>query len=247
MSFQPTVSGPSRHQIWKMFDRIAPAYDRANRLLSMGTDRRWRAKLVALLPDTPGLKLVDLATGTGDVLLAAARERTGTLNIAVGADLSGGMLSVGREKIRAAGLSGKCFLTRGDALHLPFPDCWADAVTMAFGIRNTVDPPAALREMARILRPGGRALILEFSLPEHPLIRSGYLFYFRHMLPLLGGWIAGDTGAYRYLNRTVESFPQGETFISLMAAAGFARMRHIKLTFGIASLYIGEKTEEQTA
>lgn len=242
-AFSP-MSGPSRQQIWKMFDRIAPAYDLANRALSFGTDRNWRRKLVSTLPDGPDLRLLDLATGTGDVLIAAARARRANLGIGVGLDMSGGMLAVGRQKLQKAGLEARCVMVRGDALCLPFPDNWADGITMAFGIRNTLDPGAALREMYRVCRPGGRTLILEFSLPENPLLRAGYLLYFRHILPILGGWIAGDTDAYRYLNQTVESFPRGQAFLSMMEDAGFACLQVIPLTFGIASLYRGEKQKE---
>ena len=244
------VPGPSRRQVWKMFDRIAPAYDRANRALSFGTDRYWRRELVAALPEVPDLKLLDLATGTGDVLLAAAKTRNALLKLAVGVDMSGGMLTIGRRKLRMAGLESRCVMIRGDALRLPLPDNWADGITMAFGIRNTLDPSAVLREMFRVARPGGRILVLEFSLPGNPLLRAGYLVYFRHVLPILGGWIAGDPDAYRYLNRTVESFPRGEAFLSMMEDAGFASPRQIPLTFGIAELYIGEKpggTRDETA
>jgi len=245
MSVSSPVPGPSRRQIWKMFNRIAPAYDRANLVLSFGTDRNWRRKLVNALPEDPDLCLLDLATGTGDVLIAAARARGSCLRMGVGLDMSGGMLAVGRKKLQAAGLNSICAMVRGDALRLPFPDNWADGITMAFGIRNTLDPAVALREMHRVCRPGGRTLILEFSLPENPLLRAGYLLYFRHVLPILGGWIAGDTDAYRYLNRTVESFPRGQTFLSLMEDAGFTSLQVTPLTFGIAALYRGEKRKDQ--
>jgi demethylmenaquinone methyltransferase/2-methoxy-6-polyprenyl-1,4-benzoquinol methylase len=132
-------------------------------------------------------------------------------------------------------------LYRGDACAVGFADRSFDAVTIAFGIRNLPDVPAALREMHRVLRPGGRALILEFSLPANRLIRAGYLTYFRHVLPAIGRMVSGDAHAYRYLNASVEDFPYGEAFASLMRDAGFASVRAETLTSGVATLYIGER------
>lgn len=223
-----------------MFDRIAHRYDLLNRLLSMGTDRGWRKKMVHYLPGQGPLHLLDLATGTADVLLFFERT-SNRIARAVGLDLSAGMLGYGREKVRRAGLDEKLALVRGDGTRLPVADNSFDAVTISFGIRNYLDVDAGLREMLRILKPGGRALILEFSLPGSALVRLPYLFYFRNVLPLVGGAISGDAQAYRYLNKTVETFPYGDAFVHLMRKAGFTNARAIPLSFGIATLYLGDK------
>jgi len=235
-----TVDCPSRQDAYKMFDRIAHRYDLLNRLLSMGTDRSWRKRMATFLPEKPELKLLDLATGTADVMLFL-EGRCPQLGSAVGLDMSGGMLGYGQQKIARRSLSEKLTLVRGDATSLAVASAQFDAVTISFGIRNVLDVNQALREMHRILRQEGRVLILEFSLPGNPLIRLPYLFYFRHILPLVGGLLSGDGSAYRYLNKTVETFPYGEAFADLMRNAGFENVRAIPLSFGIATLYVGNK------
>lgn len=231
---------PSRRQVWRMFDRIAGRYDLLNRLLSMGRDVAWRKRMARYLPPGDALHLIDVATGTADVLLFL-HGRSGRIRRGTGVDMSSGMLARGREKIHRRGLDHDLALVRGDAVQLGLRENAADAVTIAFGIRNVVDVDAALREMYRVLKPGGRALILEFSLPSVRWLRRFYLFYFRHVLPRIGGIISGDRDAYRYLNATVESFPYGETFCALMRDAGFRDVHAQPLTFGIASLYAGDK------
>lgn len=226
-----------------MFDRIAHRYDLLNRLLSFGRDVAWRKQIARHLPPGTALRVLDLATGTADVLLENSR-RTGRIAWGVGVDPSAGMLSFGRKKLRESALSGKHALVRGDAAQLGLQSEIFDAVTIAFGIRNVDDPSAGLREMCRVLKPGGRALVLEFSLPANALFRGVYLFYFRHVLPRIGGIISGDPAAYRYLNKTVEAFPYGDAFCRLMREAGFAQAEALPLTFGIATLYIGEKAGE---
>ena len=229
---------PPRAQVWRMFDRIAHRYDLLNRLLSFGRDVAWRKALVKRLPDGQGLRVLDLATGTADVLLAMAADRTRVAS-GLGVDPSWGMITRGRRKLVKRGLGGAFGLVRGDAMRLGLADASFDAVTIAFGIRNVDDVAAGLSEMRRVLRPGGRALVLEFSLPDNALFRTGYLFYFRHVLPRLGGLISGDSAAYRYLNETVETFPYGDDFLTLMRDAGFGALRAHPLTFGIATLYEG--------
>ncbi len=236
----PSLESPSRSHAAKLFDRIAGRYDLLNRLLSAGRDVAWRKRMIQHLPAGDQLHALDLATGTADVLLTLL-DRAPRVRGAVGLDLSAGMLAVGMRKIRRRKLSGRAALVRGDALLLPLPKELFDAVTIAFGIRNVTDVLAGLREIQRVLKPGGRALILEFSLPENALIRAGYLFYFRHILPRIGGLISGDAKAYRYLNQTVETFPYGEEFRALMREAGFETVTACPLTFGIATLYLGDK------
>ena len=231
--------GPSRREAWKMFDRIAHRYDLLNRLLSFGRDIAWRKKVVAALPEGTNLHLLDLAAGTADVLLTI-RQRSHRVVYAVGADMSHEMLKLGQAKIERQSRAEDNHLVRGDATCLPFADGAFDVVTIAFGIRNFVDIRLALREILRVLRPGGRLLILEFSLPSNCLMRRLYLFYFRHILPRIGGAVSGDTYAYRYLNRTVESFPYGREFCTIMQDEGFVNVDHDPLTFGVATLYRGD-------
>jgi len=223
-----------------MFDRIAPRYDLLNRLLSGRQDVSWRRKLVRLLPERAKMRVLDLATGTGDVLVELWRADRG-VERGIGMDMSGGMLALGRDKLVQRGLNGACRMVRGDAGQIAAADNSFDAVTIAFGIRNVIDVHEALKEMRRVLNPGGRALILEFSLPSNAIFRGVYLFYFRHVLPRIGGAISGDSHAYRYLNQTVETFPYGDAFLTLMRDAGFRDVCAHSLTFGIASIYQGDK------
>ena len=230
----------SRKKVWHMFDRIATRYDLLNRLLSFGQDIRWRNKLARMLPDRERLKVLDVATGTGDVILSLFEKNRNVFQ-AVGVDMSEKMLEIGRRKMRENHLDNVVELQLGDAAQLPFEDAQFDAVTIAFGIRNVYDVDKALQEMHRVLKPGGRALILEFSLPTQSMVRSAYLLYFRHVLPKIGGIISGDPYAYQYLNKTVESFPYGEAFCAIMEANGFNNVKAKPLTLGVATIYQGDK------
>jgi demethylmenaquinone methyltransferase/2-methoxy-6-polyprenyl-1,4-benzoquinol methylase len=231
---------PSRHEVWRMFDRIAGRYDFLNRILSMRQDVLWRRKMARALPPGRNLRVLDLATGTGDVLLQLCQDQ-GKIAHGAGVDMSGNMLALGKLKIAQRKLDNILSMVRGDASMLAVQDNTVDAVTISFGIRNVIEPVAALREMRRVLRQGGRALVLEFSLPPNAVLRAGYLAYFRHVLPAIGGAISGDSHAYRYLNTTVESFPYGQAFCDLMVTAGFTNVQMLPLTFGIATLYTGDK------
>jgi demethylmenaquinone methyltransferase/2-methoxy-6-polyprenyl-1,4-benzoquinol methylase len=239
----PKNAVPSRDRVDRMFDRIAHRYDLLNRMLSFGRDIAWRKRMARYLPPHKSLHVLDLATGTADVLLFLHRQEPRVAH-GVGVDPSAGMLGFGQGKIRKAGLDTRFRLVRGDGQYLSFPSDTFDAVTIAFGIRNVADVSKGLREMHRVLRRGGRVLILEFSLPRNRLVRWGYLFYFRHVLPRVGGLISGDSYAYRYLNATVETFPYGEAFCQLMREAGFQDVQARPLTFGIASLYVGDKESD---
>lgn len=236
------VDSPSRKEVWKMFDRIAHRYDVLNRSLSFGRDVAWRKRLRKHLPEGREIVLVDLATGTADQILFLLN---GKANIAkaLGYDLSEEMLALGREKIARQGVGDVVSLHTGDAMRSPQGDSSADVITISFGIRNVEDVPTALADMRRALVPGGKLLILECSLPQQALVRKGYLFYFRHILPKLGGWVSGDSYAYNYLNKTVETFPCGEAFCALMRDAGFEAVRAEPMTFGVATLYSGVKPE----
>lgn len=233
----PAAKPPSRHDVWRMFDRIAPRYDLLNHLLSLNRDKRWRQQMSDLLPAGNNLCVLDLATGTGDQLLAL--HDSGKVSIGVGLDMASEMMVIGTKKINARGLADTLGMVRGDASNIPFDEKSFDVATITFGIRNLVDVRAGLCEMFRVLKPGGRALILEFSLPDNRVLRRLYLFYFRHLLPRLGAVISGDRQAYRYLNRTVETFPYGDEFCALMRDAGFAPVTAHPLTLGIATIYCG--------
>ena len=182
---------------------------------------------------------MDLATGTGDVLLTLIKSPA--IATAQGIDLSQNMLKIAQEKITAAHLKSQVIVSEGDAAKIPFENEQFDVVTISFGIRNTEFPQKVLSEMFRVLKQNGRALILEFSLPANPLMRALALFYLRTLVPLIGGLISGNGEAYRYLNRTIEKFPSGESFCDVMQEAGFRIVRFNPLTFGIATIYQGTK------
>lgn len=223
-----------------MFDRIAGRYDFLNRSLSFGRDVSWRKRMRRHLPTDRPIKVVDLATGTADQILFLLDGKA-DIREAVGYDLSEEMLEVGRGKVREKKIEEPVRLLKGDAMACPAEDASADVVTISFGIRNVLDVPTALADMKRVLMPGGTLCILECSVPTHPLIRWGYLHYFRHVLPKLGGWVSGDAYAYNYLNKTVETFPCGEAFCQLMRDAGFEQVQAEPMTFGVATLYTGRK------
>ncbi|MDH4156648.1 MAG: bifunctional demethylmenaquinone methyltransferase/2-methoxy-6-polyprenyl-1,4-benzoquinol methylase UbiE [candidate division Zixibacteria bacterium] len=234
--------GPSRRDAWKMFDRVAHRYDLLNHLLSFGRDRAWRRKLAARLSHRPDQHILDVATGTADVILSLLDNST-RVSYAVGMDMAGGMLARAATKIADRKRRPAAALLRADACRLPFADRTFDAVTIAFGIRNVLDVSTALEEMYRVLKPGGRVLVLEFSLPEKRLVRRMYLLYFRKILPSVGGLISGDDYAYRYLNETVETFPCGRAFCDMLVEAGFANVNAVPQTFGVASIYQGDKPD----
>ncbi len=231
---------PSRADIWKMFDRVARRYDLLNRLLSMGIDCAWRKKVASLLPPGGGHHVLDLATGTADQILFLF-EKSDKITSGLGLDLAERMLEVGRRKIENRGLSEAIRLETGDAMDIPVEDEQFNVVTISFGIRNLIHVPTALLDMFRVLKPGGRVLVLEFSLPERPWMRKVYLFYLRHILPRIGSFVSGDAQAYRYLNETIETFPHGDAFCRLLTEAGFGNVRAHPLSFGIATIYQGDK------
>ena len=220
-----------------MFDAIAPRYDLLNRLLSAGIDRRWRAKAIASLRLTGRETLIDVCTGTADVALQAGR---GAARV-VGIDFAGAMLALGLAKVRAAGEERRIVLVRGDAMRLPAADASADAVTVAFGIRNVQRPEIGCAEMARVLRPGGRLAILEFGMPRLPGVSALYRWYFSRVLPFIGRRISGHSAAYSYLPASVGTFPPPAAFMTILRQAGFSDVRADPLTFGVVYLYTAVK------
>jgi demethylmenaquinone methyltransferase/2-methoxy-6-polyprenyl-1,4-benzoquinol methylase len=228
-----------------MFDRVAHRYDLLNRLLSFGRDTAWRRELAARLDRRPDQHVLDVATGTADVILSLLDNST-RVSHAVGMDMAGGMLALAATKIAGRQRHQSVNLLRADACDLPFADGCFDAVTIAFGIRNVTDVATALGEIYRVLRPGGRILVLEFSLPDKRLVRRVYLLYFRKILPWVGGLISGDDYAYRYLNETAETFPYGQAFCDMLVRTGFSKVSANPLTFGVASIYQGDKPDNHS-
>ena len=224
-----------------MFDGIAPDYDRLNHLMSLGVDRSWRRRALReiVTPERPQA-LLDIACGTGDFALAQARRMHADSRI-TGLDLSEGMLAVMREKVEKAGLAGRISCEQGDCEQMRFAEGSFDCATIAFGIRNFAHREAALVEILRVLKPGGRLVILELSVPENKLLRWAYNLYFMHFVPWIGGLVSGDKAAYKYLPASVQAFPGRREWTATMVRCGYANVRHRAFTFGLCRMYIGEK------
>lgn len=222
----------------KMFDTIAPRYDLLNRLLSFGVDRHWRRHAVAQLNIPVGGRVLDIATGTCDVALEIASRTDDSVRI-IGEDFTQGMLVHGQKKLDQSPYGKRIALVNAPCEAIPHPDHSFDGITISFGIRNVVEREQGLQEMVRVLKPGGRAVILEFSNPRSRLFRNLYYFYFRHLLPAIGG-LFSQRSAYQYLPDSVLEFPAQEDFCELMRNAGFATVRYTDLTGGIASVYVGD-------
>lgn len=222
-----------------MFDAIARRYDLLNHVLSGGLDVYWRWRAVRRLGLTGRGTVLDLCTGTCDVARAIVRRRRAER--VVGIDFSAEMLRVGQDKLRADGRLGVIPLVRGDAMVVPLADASVEAVTIAFGIRNVQDPRRTLREIARVLRPGGRLAILEFSTPQWPVVRQVYLWYFRHVLPRIGRLVSRHGEAYAYLPASVDGFAAPGDFVAQLREAGLIGARAVPLTFGVVYLYVAQR------
>jgi demethylmenaquinone methyltransferase / 2-methoxy-6-polyprenyl-1,4-benzoquinol methylase len=228
-----------RKDVGSMFNSIAGRYDFLNHFLSLGIDRWWRRKAVKILSETfKNPEILDVATGTGDLAIAAIKLDP---NKITGIDISEKMLNIGRMKIMKRGLSDKIELIYGDSEQIAFPDYSFDVAMVAFGVRNFEDPVKGLSEMNRVLRSGGKLMVLEFSKPSGFPLKQIYYFYFLNILPLIGRLFSKDRKAYRYLPDTVIKFPDNEDFIRLMDIAGFRCISQTRLTGGIASIYTGIK------
>lgn len=221
-----------------IFNDIAPRYDLLNHLLSMNIDKRWRRKAMRYIRDEEKGMLLDVACGTGDFSIAAYRSG---VHQVIGIDISANMVEIGCRKIAEQGLGEHISLRIGDSEQMEFADATFDVVTVAFGVRNFEHLQKGLREMLRVLKPGGKVIILEFSMPEHFPMKQLYKFYFRYILPTLGGWISGNKGAYTYLPESVMKFPQGQEFLQILRECGYTDVLQKKLNFGIASIYVGKK------
>ncbi len=241
-------------QIQRMFDSIAPGYDAFNHLTSLGADRRWRR---AALREIVGTRILDEACGTGDFAIAIAKDNP--RRSVVGVDISEGMLEVMRRKVAAEGLAAGSesaglavgservevpagiTAETGDCCALPYTEAAFDTVTVAFGMRNFENREKALAEVLRVLRPGGRFVMLELGIPRGRIVRAAYVFYFTRVMPLIGAGISGDRAAYRYLPASVMSFPAPDDWKATMLRAGFHGVRHRSLSLGICNLFVGEK------
>jgi demethylmenaquinone methyltransferase/2-methoxy-6-polyprenyl-1,4-benzoquinol methylase len=229
-----------KSDVWKMFNQISPTYDRANRILSLGIDQYWRKKVARFLPHKEKIRLLDCATGTGDQIFSLMKKSR-RVHQAVGVDLASEMLRIGKRKLKDKPYAHRVTLQQASVLSLPFIDDSFDCATISFGIRNVPDPAVCLKEIYRVLSPGGRILVLEFSLPKNRKLKAAHLYYLRHCLPKIGAFISKDKHAYTYLNETIETFPSGGTFCNLLTDAGFKNVKEHPLTFGIVTLYQGDK------
>jgi demethylmenaquinone methyltransferase/2-methoxy-6-polyprenyl-1,4-benzoquinol methylase len=238
LKVQPQIQS---NNVCAMFDRIAPKYDLLNHILSFGLDILWRRKLARLVKARKSNNVIDLATGTGDVLIELSRTNN-QIEKLVGLDLSENMLDVCRRKLKKSGIdTRKLELIVADASNTNLPSDSFDTVTMAFGIRNTADVRATLHEIARILKPKGTVFILEFSMLSNWFVKPLFVFYLRYLVPLVGRLISGDKHAYRYLDSSIESFHRPEQFRQLMQETGFSDVKADSLTFGVAYIYSGHK------
>lgn len=225
-----------KQDVASMFDAIAPRYDLLNRLLSFGIDKLWRRRAINLLKKFRPREILDVATGTADLAVAAARLNPERI---VGVDIAEEMLRIGRLKVESKGLSGIITLENGDSENLPFVEDSFDAALVAFGVRNFEDLELGLKEICRVLRPGGALVVLEFSRPTVFPVKQLFDFYFRKVLPGVGRTVSGVKGPYTYLPESVQVFPDGQDFLDEMGAAGFSDLSMHRQTFGIATIYKG--------
>jgi demethylmenaquinone methyltransferase/2-methoxy-6-polyprenyl-1,4-benzoquinol methylase len=223
-----------------MFDTISSTYDKTNRLMTMGLDRYWRNKMASLVPQGDKIQLLDCATGTADQIISLMQKKD-SIEKAIGIDLSEEMVEIGRNKLKKHSFNERVELQIASALSLPFEENRFDCVTMSFGIRNVLNVDLCLQEILRVLKPGGRVLILETSIPKMRLIKFFHLLYLRKILPRIGGWISKQKKAYQYLNQTTETFPSGTVFCDKMEKVGFDKIICHPLTFGAVSIYQADK------
>lgn len=226
-------------QVEDMFDNIAPNYDTLNHRLSWDIDKGWRRKAIKQLMTFKPKKMLDIATGTGDFAIFAAQMLSP--EELIGADISEGMMEIGRKKVKQASLDNIISFKKEDCLSLTFADNTFDAVTAAFGIRNFQDLDKGLSEMCRVLKPGGHLSIVELTQPVSFPMKQLFWIYSHTFLPLYGKIVSKDKSAYRYLTATIEAFPQGETMMDILKKAGFSNAQFRRLTFGICTLYLASK------
>lgn len=227
-----------RKQVEEMFDDIAPKYDFLNHTLTMGIDRIWRRKAIRIANENKPQSILDVACGTGDFSILEAKKTSAKVTAI---DISQGMLDIAVKKAEKEELLNGIEFIKADSLCMPFSDNTFDAVTVGFGVRNFADIPKGLSEILRVLKPGGRLVVLELSEPPNPVIKAGYSFYFHKVLPWWGNVISKNKAAYKYLPKSVDNFPYGERFVTLMKEAGYKNTKLKWLTLGLCAIYTGEK------
>lgn len=227
-----------KRQVEEMFNDISPKYDLLNHLLSANIDKLWRNRVVRMLEQKQPKTIIDIATGTADFAMAASRIKN---SIITGVDISEGMLEVGREKINKRGLNDRIKLVKADSENLPFEQDSFDAAIVGFGVRNFETLKKGLSEIFRVLKPGGEFYVLEFSKPSKTPVKQFYRFYFTRILPLVGGIISKNRNAYTYLPESVNEFPDGVSFLAILAETGFVNLQLFEQTFGIATIYKASK------
>lgn len=235
------MKGPKTENIRSLFNSIAKDYDKLNHILSLGVDKTWRRRALKYITDgEPGKQVLDIACGTGDFSIEIAKHSDHGTCI-TGLDLSEGMLDVMDRKVQEAGLGGRIATEQGNSEQMRFADDSFDRVTIAFGIRNFEHREIALEEIRRVLKPGGKLVILELSVPSNPVLKWLYCLYFTRILPWIGGVISGDRAAYNYLPASVLKFPGKAEWMATMSSCGYHGLVHKAYTFGLCRLYVGEK------
>lgn len=227
-----------KEQVKQMFDTISGSYDGLNRIISLGIDKKWRKKVVAIIKSKRPETILDVATGTGDLAIALAKT---TAKKVTGIDIAPKMLDIGQQKIARKQLGEKIELVLADSEHLPFTTHTFDAVTVAFGVRNFENLEKGLTEIYRVLKPKGTFVILETSVPQKTPYRQGYRFYCNSILPFIGRIFSGDRSAYTYLSKSAALFPHGEAFNNILRKIGFIEVTHKPQTFGVATIYVASK------
>ena len=227
-----------KEQVTKMFDTISKDYDGLNRVISFGIDIKWRKKVVNIVKEIQPESILDIATGTGDLAINLAETNADRI---VGLDISSGMLEIGKEKIKRKNLDSKIEMVLGDSENLPFENNTFDAITVAFGVRNFETLENGLKEILRVLKPGGTFVILETSMPTKTPYRQGYNFYTKNILPLIGKTFSKDRSAYKYLCESASVFPYGEALNNILRNIGFINVKDLPQTFGVATIYTASK------
>ena len=231
---------PKKEKVQQMFDNIAPTYDKLNHIMSLSVDKLWRRHALKEIVDGTPQRILDVACGTGDSTISIARAAAEGTKV-TGVDISEGMMALVTEKAEKAGVLDRIDLQVADGEALPYEEGTFDRVTCAFGIRNFEHKEKGLEEFRRVLRPGGRAVILELSVPQNKVLRWAYDLYFLHILPWVGGKVSGDKAAYKYLPASVHNFPAPKEFCRMMEEAGFRSVRFRTFTFGLCRMFTGER------
>ncbi|WP_139958866.1 bifunctional demethylmenaquinone methyltransferase/2-methoxy-6-polyprenyl-1,4-benzoquinol methylase UbiE [Flavicella sediminum] len=227
-----------KEQVAQMFDNISENYDDLNRVISFGIDVKWRKKVIQLVGENKPKKILDIATGTGDLAIMMSELNADQI---VGLDISAGMLEVGKQKIASKNLTHKIEMVLGDSENIPFGDNYFDAITVSFGVRNFENLDKGLKEILRVLKPGGKFVVLETAVPTKTPFKQGYNIHSKYILPLVGRLFSKDKTAYSYLSESANAFPYGQAFNNILEKNGFINTKDIPVTFGVASIYTATK------